>query len=638
MHRTLWFVVFGMFCLAPPVSPAAAAQEESPSASTSADTTKRTAKWDVAAAHGPTRDLAFDTDEGTWMSLDVSPDGRQIVFDLLGDIYVMPMAGGDAQLILGGITFDTQPRFSPDGRRIAFTSDRDGSDNLWAMNADGTDLHQITKEKERQVNSPVWPPDGLGLVGRKHFRNTRSLGAGEMWLFHIGGGDGLQLSARRNWEQNAGEPELSRDGRYLFYSEDISPGGGFQYNRDPYGVIYAIQRVDRQTGEKDTFLRGAGGSVRPHISPDGKTMAFVRRVRLKSALMVHDMESGRERRLWDGLSHDQQEAWAIFGTYPTMAWTPNGRHIVAWAQGGIWKVDATTGAAERIPFRAQVRQQITDAVRFPQQVAPETFDVRMLRWVSVAPDGRSVLYQALGKLWIRDLPDGTPRRLTRDESGWELHPSWSADGRSIVYTTWNDQDYGAIYTVRRNGSARRKVTRQPGHYVEPAFSRDGSRIVYRRVGGDVLRGDLHSRDTGVYWVAASGGTPVKITDSGTQPQFNRAGDRVYDHTSEAPISPGDPRRAGLASMNLQGGERFTHLMSEHAAQIALSPDERYGRLGRALPGLCRTLPAHRSDSDTGAEEYRLPGAADLPGRGDEPALVARRLAHLLVARAGTLPA
>ena len=71
-------------------------------------------------------------------------------------------------------------------------------------------------------------------------------------------------------------------------------------------------------------------------------MAFVRRVGTKSVLFVHDMESGRETALWDGLDHDQQEAWAIFGTYPGYAWTPDGQRIVIWAQGKIWRVDVAT--------------------------------------------------------------------------------------------------------------------------------------------------------------------------------------------------------------------------------------------------------------------------------------------------------
>ncbi|CAG0967740.1 hypothetical protein ARNL5_01413, partial [Anaerolineae bacterium] len=369
------------------------------------------ARWDVAARRATAKDVSFETSTGTWMSLDVSPDGRTIVFDLLGDIYSMPIAGGAATLVLGGPAWEHQPRFSPDGRRIAIASDRDGLTNLWTMDLGGGDLRQVTREREREVSNPAWTPDGQYLVGRKHFRNTRSVGAGEMWLYHSSGGNGLKLTDRRNWEQNATEPTVSPDGRYVFFSEDVSPGGGFQYNRDPYGVVYVIQRLDRQTGQRRTWLSGAGGSLRPQLSPDGSLLAFVRRVDGRSVLMVSEMESGRERILWDGLDRDQQEAWAIFGTYPGYAWTPDGQRILIWAQGKIWSVELEGGRATPVPFTARSSHVITDAVRFAQQVAPDSFDVKMLRWVSVSPDQRRVLYNALGHLWVKDLPSGTPRRL-----------------------------------------------------------------------------------------------------------------------------------------------------------------------------------------------------------------------------------
>src|SRR2546427_13203420 len=69
------------------------------------------------------RKVSFTTDEGTWLSLDVSPDGKTIAFELLGDIYTLPIEGGKAKLIDGGMSFDSQPRFSPDGQWIAFLSD-----------------------------------------------------------------------------------------------------------------------------------------------------------------------------------------------------------------------------------------------------------------------------------------------------------------------------------------------------------------------------------------------------------------------------------------------------------------------------------------------------------------------------------
>ena len=517
----------------------------------------------------PVRQLRHTAREGSWLNVDVSPDGRMLVFDLMGDIYTMPVAGGRATLVLGGAAYETMPRFSPDGRRIAFTSDRDGLENIWTMTTSGGDLRQVSRERERQVSNPAWTPDGLYIVARKHFRNTRSLGSGEMWLYHTGGGAGLRLTDRRNWEQNATEPVISPDGRYVYFSEDVSPGGGFDYNRDPHGVIYVVQRLDRETGERESILSAPGGSLAPQPSPDGRTLAFIRRVDTKTVLMLHDIETGRERALWDGLDHDQQEVWAIFGTYPAYDWTPDGSALVIWARGGLWRVDAASGTPTRIPFTAPVKQILTEVVRFPQEVAPNEFDVKMLRWVSVSPDQRRVAYTALGRLFVKELPNGTPRRVTRQNSDLELYPSWSPDGRTLVYATWNDSTYGAIRTVRSDGSNVRTITDAPGHYVEPAFSPDGARIVYRRVGGDNFRGTLYSRDRGVYIAAANGsGDAVLVTEDGSEPRFSRTGERLY-------LSAREGGNAALISVDLQGRDRRVHVTSENGGQFTPSPDERY---------------------------------------------------------------
>ena len=71
----------------------------------------------------PTRHIEFVTDEATWLSLDVSPDGEQLVLEILGDLYLVPISGGEARPITSGLAFDSQPRFSPDGEKIAFLSD-----------------------------------------------------------------------------------------------------------------------------------------------------------------------------------------------------------------------------------------------------------------------------------------------------------------------------------------------------------------------------------------------------------------------------------------------------------------------------------------------------------------------------------
>ena len=156
-------------------------------------------EWDINQPLGPAKKIAFETSEGTWIDVDVSPDGKRIVFDLLGDLYATPIEGtgtGLAERLTSGAAFDMQPRFSPDGKWIAFASDRDGLMNLWAMKPDGSGAHQVSKEKQWYVNSPAWSPDSQFLYGRRHFVKERSGGAGEIWMFHVSGADGLQVTEK----------------------------------------------------------------------------------------------------------------------------------------------------------------------------------------------------------------------------------------------------------------------------------------------------------------------------------------------------------------------------------------------------------------------------------------------------------
>ncbi|HEX9106652.1 MAG TPA: hypothetical protein VF832_05485, partial [Longimicrobiales bacterium] len=115
----------------------------------------------------PGREIRFSADHGTWISLDVSPDGRTIVFDLLGDLYLLPIEGGQARPLTSGLAYDAQPRFSPDGKRVVFVSDRSGGDNLWTMTLDGRDTLQVTKGNDNLYMSPAWTPDGRYIVASR---------------------------------------------------------------------------------------------------------------------------------------------------------------------------------------------------------------------------------------------------------------------------------------------------------------------------------------------------------------------------------------------------------------------------------------------------------------------------------------
>jgi imidazolonepropionase-like amidohydrolase/Tol biopolymer transport system component len=543
-------------------------------------------KWNVDDPPGDEIEIALKTETGTWMNLDLSPDGQTIVFDLLGDLYLLPRAGGTAKPLTQGMAWDMQPRFSPDGKWIAFTSDRGGGDNIWVLVSDGSgEARPVTNEDFRLLSAPAWSPDGEYIVARKHFTSRRSIGAGEMWMYHRSGGKGVQLTNKRTEQKDAGEPVFSPDGRYLYFSEDLTAGGVFDYNKDPNDQIYAIQRLDLEEARLESFIGGAGGAVRPTPSPDGKLMAFVRRVQLESVLYVRELETGAEWAVADTLDRDMQETWAIHGVYPQMDWTPDSKTIVFWAGGKLHEVDARGGEIKPIPFRVEHTRKISAAARTPVEVAPAQFDVKVVRWPQRTPDGSKLVYQALGKLYVRDMTSGAVRRLTTPTDHHEYYPSLSRDGRHVVYVSWDDEQLGAVRIVPIAGGEGRVVSPRPGHYVEPVISPDNTQVVYRRATGGGLVSPRHSSDPGVYAVPLSSAAPLRraqrgatvakpraeqlVSRSGTEPQFGVDSQRVF----LVEEGPEDVRL--LTSMELDGHQRREHFKSARAEQFSISPDGRW---------------------------------------------------------------
>jgi imidazolonepropionase-like amidohydrolase/Tol biopolymer transport system component len=523
-------------------------------------------KWHVnAPENAPLSKIDINVTEGTWMNINVSPDGEHIVFDLLGDIYQIPIAGGEAKPLAQGIAWQMQPVYSPDGKYIAFTSDEDGGDNIWIMNADGTNPHAITTETFRLLNSPAWSPDSQYLVARKHFTGTRSLGAGEVWMFHVAGGEGVKLTERPNEQKDLGEPAYSPDGRYIYFSQDATPGKTFHYSKDSVKGIYKIKRYDTQTGDIEVLIEGTGGAIRPTPSPDGKILAYIKRDGFQSTLYSLDLTSGEETKLYDKLDRDMQETWAIHGVYPTMSWTKDNKHIVFWAKGKINKLDVDSKQVTDIPFSVNTQRDIQPSVRFTQNLDKDEFDVKMLRMAQVSPDGEKVVFEALGKIWIRDIKDGKHKRLTRlDDDINELFPQWSRDGKDIVFTTWNDQQQGTVSVVSARGGKAKVLTNEPGKYVEPTFSPNGEYIVYRKARGGYMTPRTWSQEPGLYKVDIKGKQSTKLTASGHQPQFGADSDRVYFMDSgETPE---------FASIGMNGFEKRTHYTSDHATEFRLSPN------------------------------------------------------------------
>jgi len=534
---------------------------------------KDDSKWDVTNPKGDFnfKEHQFSTDEGTWMNLDVSPDGKTIVFDLMGDIYSMPITGGKATALRTGIPFEVQPHFSPNGKKIAFTSDAGGGDNIWVMNADGSDAKQVTKEKFRLLNNSYWMPDGNYLVARKHFTSGRSLGAGEIWQYHITGGSGIQLTKRKNDQQDVNEPCISPDGKYLYYSEDVYPGGFFQYNKDPNKQIYAIKRYDFETGKTITVTGGPGGAARPQISHDGKTLAFIKRVRTKTVLYLHDLETGEEWPIFDDLNKDQQEAWAIFGIYPNFSWMPDDKEIVFWNKGKIYKIDVSTLAVSNIPFTVDAKIQIAETLHNYSPVAPDQFTAKVIRHAVTSPDQKTLVFNALGHIWTKKLPNGKPKRLTNG-SDFEFEPTFSPDGKTIAFVTWNDENLGAIYKIPASGGTMIKLTTEKGIYRTPSFSPDGNMITYQKESGNNDQGRSFTKKTGIYTMNTDGSSVKWVINNGAYPTFTNDGKRIFYQTGGTYF--GNLTKS-LKSVNPNGKDERTHIKSKYANRLVPSPNNEW---------------------------------------------------------------
>ena len=538
------------------------------------------AAWDVNKPNYSVAaiDAALDVDRGTWLSLDVSPDGKTIAFDLLGDIYTLPIAGGEARAISSGHAWDMQPRFSPDGSRIAFTSDRSGGDNIWTMDSNGDSPRQITHETFRLLNNPSWSPDGNYVAARKHFTTSRSLGTGEIWLYHIGGGSnqsGQQIVERPSeaFQKELGEPMFAPDGLSLYYSQNSTPGNTFIYRQDSNKEVFQIRRLKLADGQIDTVVGGPGGAVRPTPSPDGKTLAYVKRVRAKSRLFVMDLASGEETMIYDDLDQDMQEVWAIQGVYPNMDWTPDSREVVFWAKGQFWRVDVASQEVRNIPFHVAASRSTYPPPRFSVDVAPSQFQTRMVRFASRSPDGKTIVFESLGKLYLKR-GDRAPTQLSSDSGdGFELSPVWAPNSKDIYFIRWSDTDLASIHRVSARGGKSHKLNREKGQFAELAVSSDGSTLLYRKRAGHELLNPDWDRQPGLYTLDLKSGDEQFVSKRGYNAHFG-PDDRIYAlERAESATGRGSiTANTRLLSMTHSGHDVRELAEANLATEMQLSPD------------------------------------------------------------------
>lgn len=562
-------LTFGGYCYGQ-ATQTPAAQAEHPA------TTEELKEWDVLNPPFELNQIKIETNELTWSSLDVTPDGKTLYFDMLGDIYHIPMTGGEATAVTQDFAWNIQPSISPDGQKVAFISDRGGISNLWVANRDGSQMQQLSKEDAHLIHSPKWSPDGQYIAVMKGIMSRRSIPAGEIWLYHHSGGKGLKLKKRphgKKEQNNISDPAYSPDGKYIYYTASTASGHGFAYNRDPLKSIFAIKRYDLTTGEEETYISGTGGAVVPTPSPDGNYVAFIRRVKHQTALFLKNNRDGSEKAIYLNLERDMQEGFGSEGYYAYFDWTPDSKEIVFWRAGKIQRINIDTKEVTDIPLNVAANLQYAPPWKVPVEVAPDNFETKMLRWSQKSPDEKSILFQSLGKLYIKDVATGETRRLTQQNSHDEYYPRYANDGKYIVYTSWHDQELGSVRIVSANGGRSEVITQYPGHYIEPSFSTDGRLITYRKFTGGNLLSPQWSVEPGIYVHELATGNSKRISKSGHNPHFAGNNQRVYFTDS---VSGSDYPETQLVSVDLTGEDRRAHLYgADDVLEYRLSPDKKW---------------------------------------------------------------
>ncbi len=572
------------------------------------------------------REINITTDEATWLAVDVSPVNNTLIIEVLGDLYTLPITGGEASAITTGMAFDSQPVYSPDGTKIAFISDRGGKEDLWIMDANGENPRNLSDaDDDALFASPSWSPKGDHVIVSK---SSWGLATYEIWAYHLNGGSGVQItyinkSAARNARHNALGAVYSPDGKYLYYARKY---GGFGYDlRLP---IWQVVRRELKNNYEDTLTGSSGGAFRPQISNDGRYLAYGTRAEGQTGLRIRNLTTGDDVWFAFPVQRDEQESRFTRDVFPNYSFTPDSTEIVFTMGGRLWRKSVTevfeddNSTAREIPFSVQINKKLGPRLYFPHRIGLEPVKARMIHDLELSPDKQKFVFTAMADIYVFDR-DTNELWHIEEVPGFSAHPTWSPDSTQIAFVSWS-ADGGALWTVPARENRRpTRVSSNNAFYTQPLWAADGNSIF-------AFRGIQHERVADGGDFGQPPGTDI-VEISVTERNLE---DRVVRHargfTNQhwgpdenrlyAYLYPGIFRsgNSGLVSIRLDGSDFRSHLTVKGSGiyydegeipvrNLELSPNGQYVLVQHTNRlYLLRTLQTDLASFETSINDPKLP--------------------------------
>ncbi len=453
----------------------------------------------AAAQDDDLRTIEFETTEVTAPDVAVSPDSEWLIFNMLGHLFRLPVEGGTAEQLTFGPYYDTDPSVSPDGARVAFVSDRDGSEgNVFVVDLSTGAITQVTREP--WAARPTWTPDGRGIVYLRMVREV--LGLTPLPRHSL---PDLVSAQVRRVALSGGAPEtLTNEPRvigWVFHLVDGRVGwAAIELDIDEE-TIRASTRIEIMNADGAVThlaaLAGYAAPVIPSATGDGfyyrRFAPVIRRNWFARPtdddLGYLSLQDGAEQRLMTLSPH---RGWS-----PRFAVTADGARLYMGAAGRIWKMALPSGVREPIEFSATVRHDLKDPVT-PQKVAFLPGDsVKPLSILEprMSPDGSTLVFGAAGHLWRQSLDGGEAHRLF-EGSALERTPAFSPDGRQLAFVR-TERGQEQVRILDFDSGVVRTVTSGLG-YWSLSWSPDGQRLVYverARSGNRIVEIDVRTAVT-----------------------------------------------------------------------------------------------------------------------------------------------